>query len=81
MPAARAASGNRLVAVIPGMVFTSSRYTSPSGVTIVSARDMPRQPRATWASSDEPRALGAAASGDTRAGMMCRLMPGTYFDS
>ena len=51
-PRTAAASGYRLVAVIPGSVFTSSRVTasgSPSSPTTKSTRDRSRQPRAACA--------------------------------
>ena len=45
MPSASAARGTRLVSVSPGMLFTSSTYTS-SPAAIISTREKPRHPRA-----------------------------------
>src|SRR5439155_19431601 len=73
IPAALAASGSRLVAVIPGVVLTS-RTTISTPRVIMSTRDIPSHPSAWW-----PRRASAAACwatcGESRAGTLRSLQP------
>src|SRR5262249_28596552 len=67
MPAWCAILGSRLVAVMPGIVFTSSRYSLPRSDTMRSTRVAPEQPSARCAASawvSTPR----YRSGPSRAG-------------
>ena len=78
MPAARAASGSSDVERhARNRVDLEQPDARRPGVTIVSARDIPRQPSALCAAIDS-RWHSSRALSLTRAGMMWLLMPGTY---
>src|SRR6185503_3630266 len=77
IPAARAAFGSRLFAVMPGIVLTS-RVTMRSPAHMRSVRDIPRQPSALWARTAMSCARRATSSG-MRAGTISSLSPALYF--
>jgi len=75
-PKARAIFGTRLPEVRPGRVLVSRRWAWPSE-KMKSERDRVRQPRARWALAAR-RWTSEVISGETRAGQISSLWPGSY---